>query len=242
MPEFSGDFSGAFGGEFTEPPVPVDPYPNDIGDEMYEEFRPLVDAYGDPNGHLHIYTHALGMMLKPVDDISKDGLDGEPGWSQIFDLTRAKTEWLPWMGQLVGYQVPTRPDGQSLSDYDEIQRERMVTRSSWLRGTVDSLKNAALDHLAPGTSASRVIVNERVAEDPWRIGVWVYASDIIAPETAADVERAVRKVKLAELLLDFTVLTSDPTYALLDANSATYAIMKSKFVNYADVKTDPGRT
>jgi hypothetical protein len=219
--------------------VVTEAYPNDLGDEMYEELRPLWEAYGDPGDHLWIYTHGLTLMLKPVDDISKDGPNGEPGWSQIFDLSRAKTEWLPWMGQLVGYPVPTRPTGQSLEEYDTTQRERIVTRSSWRRATAEILKDIALDHLAPGTPRSRVIVQERVAGDPWRIAVYVYTADIIT--SAAELEKAVRRQKLAELLMTVGFLDGSQTYLLLKASNATYAIMKPKFTDYAEVKINPGK-
>jgi hypothetical protein len=214
-------------------------YPNSLAEEMYDELAPLVQTFGDVDEHLRIYVYGLCRMLQMVDDISKDGPDGEPGWSQIFDLTRAKTEWLPWAGQLVGYQVPSRPADQTEAEYSSIQRERIVTRSSWRRATVEILKDTALDHLVPGTPRSHVIVQERVGNDPWLIKVWVFDDDIAT--SAALIENAVRKQKLAELLMEFDVLTGAENYALLNASNATYAIMKPKFTNYADVRTDPGR-
>src|SRR4051794_23476982 len=153
-----------------------DIYPNTIGDEAFADFQPLVDTYGDQSNALTTYLHGLGAMLKQVDDISKDGANGEPGWSQIFDLTRAKTEWLPWMGQLVGYAVPSQPSGQSLAAYDALQRERIISRSGYRRGTVALLVEVIKEHLGGSQS---VILHERYGGDPYKIRVWVFNDQIV---------------------------------------------------------------
>jgi hypothetical protein len=84
----------------SDPYLP-DIYPNSIGDDAYEALKPIIDRWGDPDEFLWVYVHGIALMLKPIDDISRDGPNGEPGWSQIFDLERMKTGWLPWAGQIV---------------------------------------------------------------------------------------------------------------------------------------------
>jgi hypothetical protein len=123
-----------------------DIYPNQIGDAAYQDFGPMIEIYGDPAGALLVYLAGIARMFKEVDDIASDGPNDEPGWSQIFDLTRAKTEWLPWMGQMVGYPVPDKPTDQTLEEYDANQRVRIITRSAYRRGTSRSAGAAATRH------------------------------------------------------------------------------------------------
>jgi hypothetical protein len=92
-----------------------DIYPNSIGDEAVDDFQPIIKPYNDAQNSLAVYLRGLASMFKQIDDIARDGPDEEPGWSQVFDLTRAKTEWLPWVGQLLGYRVPIQSAGQTLA-------------------------------------------------------------------------------------------------------------------------------
>jgi hypothetical protein len=218
------------------PDIP-DIYPHDLGTEMYEALAPLVDAYGDEGKHLWIYVHALSWMLKQVDDISKDGPNDEPGWSQIFDLTRAKTGWLPWMGQLVGYYVPPRSANQSLADYDAEQRERIITRSAHRRGTTQQMVDVVQEHLVP---PKRVIVSERWGGDPYTFKIWVHGSEIASWSTPTLIMQAINRQKAAGLLLEFGVLDEE-SYDDLRANSASYLIAKNKFADYEDLSLHPDR-
>lgn len=218
------------------PDIP-DIYPNSLGDELYEALAPLVDTYGDNDKHLWIYCHALGYMLKPVDDISKDGPNDEPGWSQIFDLTRAKTEWLPWMGQLVGYPVPKRAPNQSIAEYDAAQRERIITRSAHRRGTTQQMVDIIKEHLV---GAKRVIVSERWDDDAYLIKVWVYGVDIADWSSEALIVQAIKKQKGAGLLLEFGIL-DEATYDELRSANADYEIVKNKFADYEELLLDPDK-
>lgn len=211
-------------------------YPNSIGDEAYNDFGPVVDAYGDPDQHLWVYLTGLAWMFKQVDDIARDGPNGEPGWSQVFDLERSKTEWLPWAGQLVGYQVPPQPAGQTLENYDAEQRRRIVTRSSWRRGTIDMLIEIVKEQLS-GTQS--VLVQERYGGDPDVIKMWVYDSEVIT--SAAEITAAAMTQKDAGLLFEFTVLTTTGSYDALRAAQATYTVALSKFVDYNEMLFNPSK-
>lgn len=210
-----------------------DIYPNSVGDEAYEDFQPLVQKYGDPNDSLNVYLHGLGNMFKQVDDIARDGPDGEPGWSQIFDLGRAKTEWLPWMGQLTGYQVPIQTADETLAEYDARQRERIITRSSHRRGTIDLLVEVVQEQL---TGAKRVLITERYGGNKDLIKVWVYQSEI--GTSTAEVQRAALSQKVAGLLMDFQIL-SGSDYNTLRANSVSYQDVKTTYATYQAVFNDP---
>jgi hypothetical protein len=211
-----------------------DIYPNEIGSEAVSDFAPLIDKYGDPNQSLATYLNGIALMYKQVDDIAKDGPAGEPGWSQVFDLVRAKTEWLPWTGQLVGRPVPVQPDNQTLEEYDAVQRERIVTRSAYLRGTVAALRSAIEDQLH---DPKRVIIFERYGGDPDRIRVWVYSADIAT--SVPEVTQAARFNKFASLLMTFTVLSGAGDYDIMSSVNETYQDVLDGYVDYQELLDNP---
>jgi hypothetical protein len=219
--------------------LPLGLYPNDVGEAMVDQMLPITDRYGDPDSAMLIYLMGLGWMLAEVNDLAKSGPNGEPGWSQLFDLNRAKTDWLPWIGQLVGYRVPPRPDGLSLvelQEYDATQRERIVSRSSHRRGGVDILREVVQEHLS---DPKTVIIQQRYGGNAAHIHVWVYADQIAT--SAAEVEAAARAQKAAGLIMTFNILDGSQNYAALNANSASYAIVKSKFAHYSEVLSNPSK-
>jgi hypothetical protein len=216
-------------------PYLPDIYPNTIGDDGFESLQPIVERFGDPQGILEVYMHGIAIMFKPIDDIARDGPNGEPGWSQIFDLERMKTNWLPWAGQIAGYPVPTRPSGESLASYDARQRERMVTRSAQRKGTNGILHDIVAEQL---NDPKRVIIQNRVGGAANQIKVWVYASDIAT--TAALVEQAARSQKALGLIMEFGVLTGK-NYESLRAANATYQVVFTKFANYNEVLVNPDK-
>lgn len=209
-----------------------DIYPNNIGDEAcYVDFAPIRDMHGDPDDALCVYLHGIALMYKQVDDISQDGPNDEPGWSQIFDLTRAKTEWLPWTGQLVGYPVPSQPSDQSLEDYDANQRERIITRSAYRRGEIAMLFDIIEEQLNP---PKRVIIVERDGGDPYAITVYVINDDVNTSQ--AEVRSAALSQKVAGLLMDIQFFSSsDKTYQVLRAVTNTYQGVLNSYPTYQDV-------
>jgi len=216
------------------PPLPV-PYPNSIGDEACEDFLPIREKYGDPQNTLCIYLHGLGYMLKQVDDIAKDGPNGEPGWSQIFDLERAKTEWLPWIGQLVGYKVPPKPDSQTDAEYHAKQKERIITRSAYRRGTTELLLEVIQEHLG---GSRRVIIEERYGGDPYAIKVWVFEAEILT--SIEEIKAAALAQKMAGLIMEFSTLDTTGDYNLLRASSTLYTDVTVTHPDYQSVVSDPG--
>lgn len=219
----------------SDPYLP-DIYPNTIGEDAYDALAPVVARWGDPGEFLWVYVNGIALMLKQVDDISRDGPNGEPGWSQIFDLERMKTGWLPWAGQIVGYAVPSRPSGQSLASYDAEQRERMKTRASWRNGTNDILYDVIAEQL---NDPKRVIIQNRVGGNANRINVWVYDDDIAT--SAAEVEKVARANKAIGLVMTFEVLVGGD-YETLLANSPTYQDVYTTFSSYSEVATHPEYT
>lgn len=208
-------------------------YPNAVGDEMYEFFAPYIERWGDPNNDLWIYLHALGMMLKQVHDMVGDGINGEPGWSQILDLMRAKTEWLPWIGQWTGYTVPAQGT-DPLDVYDPNQRRMIYCMGAHRRGTVDQLYDAIEAHL---NEPATVLIHERTP-DPDHIDVFVMASQVKTSQ--ALLTQAALAAKAAGLLLVMNFVV-DGTYTQLKANNNLYSGLPPKFISYSDMSLNPGR-
>jgi len=204
-----------------------DIYPNSVGDEAVDDFQPIIKTYTDPTNSLNIYLHGLAAMFKQVDDIARDGANGEPGWSQVFDLARAKTEWLPWTGQLTGYVVPIQPAGQSLAAYDAEQRVNITKFSTWRRGTVGMLIDILKKQLNP---PQRVLITERYGGDPWQIRAWVYQADI--KTSTAEITKAAQDAKFAGLLFTFSILTIDNSYDVVNAKQATYQAAQTAYTVY----------
>jgi hypothetical protein len=194
---------------------------------------PLVDTWGDPSQDLRVFCNAFGVMMQPVDDICKDGSNGEPGWSQILDLTRAKDEWLKWLGQWTGYLVPDKAASETQSTWSTRERGRIISRSANRRATTALLREIIQEHL---TGTKTVIIQERSA-DAHTINVYVYNSEIV--DSTALVTAAAQAAKAYGLIMVFTVLTG-ANYALLQASNATYAVMTGKHANYNSVLTNPG--
>lgn len=209
-------------------------YPPMIAGELYESFQPLVDAYGDPNDHLWIYINGLGCMLQPIDDIARD-MDGHPGWGQLLDMSRAKTGWLPWLGQWVGYFVPKQPDNMTLTQWDTLQRKKLVCMAAHRRGSIAAFQEALEDHLV--TNAS-ILIHERLPDDN-HIQIYIYQDQIIT--TQALVTEAAFRAKAAGLLLDFNVITVHKSYLDMSAHNTIYSVLPPKYLDYSDLAFFPDR-
>lgn len=212
-------------------------YDADIsGREIYDHFSPVVSMYGDPGDHLKFYTYALGRMFQPLDDFVKDGFEGEPGWSQVLDLQRAKDDWLPWLGQWVGYYVSTQ-SGIDASLWSTRERTRIISRSAHRRGTVAALIETAQDML---TSPKNVIIQERFGpvSTAHTITMSVYINQLTTSQSLFAAE--LQKRKAAGLILYINFLTG-VEWSTLIANQATWAVVTSKFVNWSEVITNPAK-
>jgi hypothetical protein len=172
-------------------------------------------------------------MIQPVDDIAKDGPNGEPGWSQVLDINRADDAWLMWLGQWAGYIVPAQAATETEAAWSVRERGKIVHAAAHHRATVAHLVEAIQDHL---NDPKQVIIQERVG-DAHTINVYVFNSQIAT--SAARVEAAARAQKAAGLIMNFTVLTG-ANYTLLQASNTSYTIMSGKHANYNSVLTNPG--
>lgn len=207
-----------------------------IGDEIYEMFAPYVDTFGDPGNNLRDMCRGFGTMLQPIDDIVRDGDNGEPGYSQALDLTRAKEEWLPWLGQFVGYRVTERRPEQDRDLWADIERGRVVTRSAHRRGTIARMVEEVQSYL---NDPKTVFIQTRVGT-PHRMTIFYYTAQIQSPATAATIAAVAQAQKAKGLILTVTPL-SGGDWSTLIANQATWNVVTTKFASWNEVISNPAK-
>jgi len=83
------------------------------------------------------YLQALARVYQPVADLAEDGVNGEPGWSQILDIDRAPFVALPWLAQFIGARIP--PDVTT----DLATRNYIKDQPGWKRGSPSAIISAA---------------------------------------------------------------------------------------------------
>lgn len=193
------------------------------------------------------FLDAPGRLLQNIEDLTRDQ-GSAPGWSALFDLTRAPTYALPWLGQTVGVSVdPTVSDAA--------QRRQIVTESGQARGTVTALQQATLSFLQGPSPVVDVIERDG---NPWTVTVAIYASQLVGMSYAklsenyptytmlsaayatyqqyavgfSELYQALAQVKPAGLLLNLYVRTG-PSYASLSGADLTYTAAAARYLTYA---------
>ncbi len=105
----------------------------------------------DTSGELLDWLSGLGEMAQSLDSIATDGYDTNgnvaPGWSQVLDIDRCPTDWLPWLGQFVGARLDPMKR-------DDVQRSTIEHPAGWARGTRGAILAAANRYLANGYTAT----------------------------------------------------------------------------------------
>jgi hypothetical protein len=211
----------------------------EMGDTLYPEFEPMWGNVGDPDKTFWTYLRGIGLMMQEVRDVSKDGLHGEPGWSQVLDATRVKPQWVPWLSQIAGYWAPVYNPADDEAAYLGRQIPRMKKFSSWNRGSIERLIAAVQEHLWGNQT---VIVKERYDDDPNQMRIYFYESEIATSSEAA-INAAIQQ-KAAGLLLGPEGEPAEPiilqpnTYNVLDASNADYNEVNTKHPTYNDVLTN----
>lgn len=154
------------------------------------------------------------------------------GWSQLLDLNRARSDWLRWLGQWVGYYISENPPNLAL------ERERIVSRSAHRRGSIALIREAVQEHLK---GAKSVIIQERFAaagSTAYQITVSIYTAEIVTSAAAA--EAAARAQKPAGLIMTFNALSTSQ-WNTLTANQATWNVVTGKFANWNEVLSNPAK-
>lgn len=194
-----------------------------IADRLRERTEALA-----PNDDEHDYAHAvlcgaLAQALEQVADVFDPPGDVPPG-APLLDVDLCPDWALPWLAQIVGVTIPQgATPAQARTLISEI--------AGWQRGTPASLTAAARAFLSSPTAT--VFFNERLAGDPYRLGIVTLASETPDP---ALVQRAILAQKPGGIRLDYTAIAGQ-TYRALLAEVDSYREALATWSSYRDLLT-----
>lgn len=193
-----------------------------VGDELYAALAPLAAGDAAAGSPLRSYARAIGQMLEEPSWYARDS-DTGPGFARLVSLDDTPGKALGWLAQIVGVTLDPALD-------DDAQRERIRATDGFQRGTVGALVAAAQQYL---TGAKQVVIHERVS-DAYTLTVITYTAQ--TPDSAAVLAALVAQ-KPAGLILTLSVRDGQD-FAQLLAGHATFALVKSDYSTFADVRDD----
>jgi hypothetical protein len=201
----------------------------DVTQRLYDNLYPLTGAEARMGWPLLAFVDAIGQMFQDGADLVEDGPNGEPGWSIVLDINRAKDEGLPWLAQLIGLHFYSGLTADQ-------QRQLIRAHAGWQRGTAAAII-AAIRLFLTGTQT--VQINERDTS-AYHFAVIIWAAE--APADTSATSPLVRYVnqyaKPAGLQWSLTVNPGSPpalTYQQIYNNTWTYQDIYTKFQTYADI-------
>lgn len=197
----------------TAPPPTLAPYST----RVYDAAEPLAWLDGAADWALAKLCGSIGSMFEVAEALARDTPSG-PGWSGVVDVNRCPTEWLPWLGQLVGVSIPAgTPDAEA--------RARIRAMEGFERGTPASIIKAAQLHL---TGSKIVLLQERLNNDAYALGVYTINSETPdEAQTRADI----LSQKPAGIVLTYATGPAN-TYAAVHAGYDTYDDVLASFADY----------
>jgi hypothetical protein len=163
-----------------------------VAERIYTALAPFTEqdeAYGWP---LLTFVHVLTSAAAGVEALAADS-DDAAGWSALLDPDTCPPGGLPFLGQMVGVQVPPGATATTA-------RALVKAHGGWGRGTPAAIIGAAQLTL---TGGKHVTLTERDGS-PYRVKVTTYTAE--TPDTAA-LEAAVDAALPAGLVATFDLLT-----------------------------------
>jgi hypothetical protein len=200
-----------------------------VAERVYEALGPFTVPDEAHGWALLKFVDALTQATADVDRFASDTDDGaggtRTGWAILMDPDLCPAKGLPFLGQLVGVQVPVGAD-------ETTARAIVKAHGGWGRGTPAAITAAAKLTL---TGAQHLTLTERDGS-AYRVGVTTYAAE--TPDTAA-LQAAVNAALPAGLIATYTLLTgwlvsemeteeTAHTIAYLEANWATVAAFEAQ--------------
>lgn len=190
-----------------------------MAQDIYTLLEPYAENDASAGFALRSLCESIAKTMTDVDELVRDGVNGEPGWSAILDASRAPDEGLAWLGQIVGTALLP-------GDSNATSRARVAAADGLKRGN-PALLIAAAKRLLTGNKT--VIFTERTS-DAWHFAVRTRTAE--TPSSAA-VLAILTAMKPAGLIMDYATFTGIlylettalfATYAATTAAKATYAI------------------
>jgi len=196
----------------------------DVTQRIYDAVSPLAGPDLGLGWPLLTFVNSMGEMFQTAADLVEDGPNGEPGWSIILDIDRAKDEGLDFLGQFIGMHFYTGIDAAT-------KRQQIRDKISWQRGTPKSII-AAVRLFLTGTKS--VVLQERDT-GPYHFQVTVQTAEAPA-DTTSLVSYVNRFAKPAGLQWTLVVGTAAPsTYGTIYNRGDLYADLYATFQTYNDV-------
>jgi hypothetical protein len=204
--------------------VTAEPAHTPIGARLRERTQPMAPD-DEANGWAHAYLcEAIGRMLGQIAEVF-DPEGDVPPLAPILDPDLCPGWALPWLAQLVGVQLPQGVD-------DATARTIIQDVAGFKRGTPAALTAAASFFL---TGAKTVYFNERLANDPYRLGVITLAAE--TPD-AARVEAAILAQKPAGIILSYSAIAGQ-TYRAVLTEVDSYRELRATWASYRDLRDHP---
>lgn len=201
------------------PAAPPDHTPT--GARLRERTQPLAPDDVD-YGYAHAYLcEAIGRMLAQLAEVF-DPADDVPPLAPILDPDLCPEWALPWLAQLLGVTLPQGvPEDQA--------RTMIKSVSGFKRGTPDALRAAAAYYL---TGTQTVYFNERLANDPYRLGVITLVAETPDP---AQVLAAIAAQKPGGIVLSYAAVAGQ-TYRAVLTEVDSYREARTTWASYRDMR------
>lgn len=202
----------------------VRPVVTDATEAFYSELGPWMRADFD-TWDLLTLSEAFANGLQPLWEVINDQ-DDAPGWSQVLDIDRVPTDWIPWLGQFVGVRYRAGlPDSE--------QRLRVRETDGFRRGSPGAIKGAARQYL---TGAGTVYLLERHGS-PYRYTVTTLSSETPDPDAVLS---ALGEQKPGGLIMFHSVVTGGDFNTLRDTH-VDFATIQATFVDFNEIRDNPGK-
>lgn len=189
-----------------------------LAQEVYDKLEPYAEVDEANGWALRSLVESITKMYLDVDDLVRESVTDDPGWSALFDSARVPPEAMPWLAQIIGNTLQA---GDSLA----VTRDKLKWAESGIqRGSLETMKRAAARLL---TGNKTIVVTERVG-DAWHFSIRTRTAE--TPSSAA-VLAALTASKPAGLIMDYATFTGI-LYQESLANQATYTLSLAAKATY----------
>jgi hypothetical protein len=198
-----------------------EPVLSPLGARLRERTQPLAPDDAEHGWAHALLCEALGLMLEQVGEVF-DPEGDVPPLAPILDPELCPEWALPWLAQFVGVRLPAgmAPD---------VARVVITDVAGFKRGTPAALTAAASFFL---TGTRTVYFNERLANDPYRLGVITLAGETPDP---AQVLAAILAQKPAGIVLSYSAIAGQ-TYRAVLTEVDSYREARATWTSYRDLR------
>lgn len=191
-------------------------------EDLYRALGPIPAGDEGLGWPLLLFCATVIAPVGVVADLASDS-ESQVGWGPILDPRVCPADALPWLGQLVGAQVPVGAP--------EVTARAIVSHSPGrARGTPASVLAAARLWL---TGAQHATLTERFGGSAYAVRLTVYAAEVV---DLVQLTAAVKASLPAGFTLTVTVLAGW-TIAEMESETTTIAAAEAAFATINDFET-----